>query len=194
MKQCLRVSRHGCQTCLTIDAMKALQPLTKVSFRDRIGLFPGVGIGLWAANLGAQRIFGIDRSCTVQKHFTSRVLHASNLIIEDECQRVRRSFAVSGGCYINCADGLYIGAGTIFAPNVAIVSQTHDLGDLDCAPPTAGIRIGRSCWIGFSAFINPGITLGDRTVVGANSVVTQSFPEGHLIIAGAPARVVRRLS
>ena len=128
-----------------------------------------------------------------RKHFTTRVLHAKGLQIENECPSVRRSLAVSGGCYINAADGLWIGQGTIWGPNVAIVSQTHDIDSFDDAPPTAGIRIGRGCWIGFGAVILPGTTLGDRTIVGANAVVNRSFPEGRVVIAGTPARIVKQL-
>src|SRR6185437_12232704 len=113
----------------------------------------------------------------------------NGLHIEDDCAKVRRSLAVSGGCYLNAADGLWIGRGTIWAPNVAIVSQDHGRVDRDQAPPTTGIRIGRNCWLGFGSVIMPGVVLGDRTIVGANAVVTRSFPESDQVIAGVPARV-----
>lgn len=159
----------------------------------RMGYLPGVTVPLWLANLAVQRLLRLDGDCPVGKHFTTRVLHPRGLKIENDCPKVRTSFAVSGGCYINCADGLWIGQGTIWAPNVAIVSQTHDIEDFDKAPSTGGIRIGRDCWIGFGAVILPGVTLGDRTIVGANSVVRRSFPEGRLVIAGLPAAPVRTL-
>lgn len=163
------------------------------SVLKRAGYPPGAGLAIWFANIAAQRLLRIDADCPFSKHFTSRVLHARGLVVENACAKVRTSLAVSGGCYINCADGLWIGEGTIWAPNVAIVSQTHDLADFDKAPPTAGIRIGRGCWIGFGAVILPGTTLGSRTIVGANAVVNASFPEGHVVVAGSPARVVRKL-
>lgn len=153
----------------------------------------GTGVALWAINGFVQRILRFDSGCRYGKHFTSRVLHPVGLTIEDDCPAVRRSLAVSGGCYINAADGLLIGRGTIWGPNVAIVSQNHDIDDFALAPPTKGIKIGRLCWIGVGAVILPGVTLGDRTIVGANSVVNRSFPDGHVVIAGAPARPVRQL-
>ena len=38
-----------------------------------------------------------------------------------------------------------------------------------------------------------GKTLGNKTIVGAGSVVTKSFPNGNCIIAGNPARVIKEL-
>ncbi len=72
------------------------------------------------------------------------------------------------------------------------------------------ITIGRDCWIGGCAIICPGVTLGiilihatncslisthlgDGIVGGAGSVVTKSFPEGFLVIAGNPAKIIRTL-
>lgn len=157
------------------------------------GYPPGATVPVWLANILFQRIFRIDAACPYSKHFSSRVLHPAGLAVEGHCPKVRTSLAVSGGCYLNCADGLHIGAGTIWAPNVAIVSQTHDIEDFDRAPRTGGIRIGRNCWIGIGAVILPGVTLGDHTVVGANAVVRRSFPDGHVLVAGVPAVAVRTL-
>ena len=39
----------------------------------------------------------------------------------------------------------------------------------------------------------PGVTLGDFTIVGAGAVVTNSFPEGHCIIGGVPAKNIKVL-
>jgi len=158
-----------------------------------MGYPAGVGVSVWLVNVLFQRLARIDADCRYSKHFSTRVLHPAGLVVENDCVKVRTSLAVSGGCYINCADGLWIGQGTIWAPNVAIVSQTHDINDFDKAPPTKGIRIGRDCWIGFGAVLLPGITLGDRTIVGANAVVRRSIPEGGVVIAGMPADIVRRI-
>ena len=159
----------------------------------RAGYPPGESVPVWLANVLFQRVLRIDAGCRYSKHFSSRVLHPQGLAIENDCPKVRTSFAVSGGCYINCADGLWIGEGTIWGPNVAIISQTHDISDFDKAPPTGGIRIGRDCWIGLGAVILPGVILGDRTIVGANAVVRQSFPDGGVVVAGVPAKAVRPL-
>jgi maltose O-acetyltransferase len=47
-------------------------------------------------------------------------------------------------------------------------------------------------WIGRSAIILPGVTIGDNAVVAAGAVVTKDVPDATLV-AGNPARVVRTL-
>lgn len=144
-------------------------------------------------NLVFQRIFRIDSDCPYPKNFTSRVLCGSKLKIQDNSRDVLRSLAVSGGCYIHAAHGINIGKGTIWSFNVAIVSLDHSIYNLS-EPATKGpITIGADCWIGAGAVILSGVTLGDRTIVGANSVVTKSFPAGNVIIAGNPAKIIRNI-
>ena len=58
--------------------------------------------------------------------------------------------------------------------------------------PAKDIRIGKSCFIGCNAIILKGTVLGDGCVVGAGAVVSGSFEPGS-VIAGHPARVIRRL-
>jgi acetyltransferase-like isoleucine patch superfamily enzyme len=55
------------------------------------------------------------------------------------------------------------------------------------------VIIGKKCWIGMNAIILPGVQLGDNTIVGAGSVVTKPFPDGNILIAGNPAKIIKRL-
>jgi len=52
--------------------------------------------------------------------------------------------------------------------------------------------IGSDVWVGGGAIICPGVTIGDRSVIGAGSVVTRDIP-ADVFAAGNPARVVRAL-
>ena len=51
-------------------------------------------------------------------------------------------------------------------------------------------KIGNNCYIGPGAKIFGKIVIGPNSVIGANAVVNQSFPEGNQTIAGVPAKVV----
>ena len=58
---------------------------------------------------------------------------------------------------------------------------------------TQNIDLGDHCWLGANVVITPGVVLGPHTVVGANAVVTKGFPEGHCVLGGVPAKVIKRL-
>ncbi len=87
---------------------------------------------------------------------------------------------------ISIGDDVTIAGGTVLL--------THDNSvikcDLDATDYFGRISIGDHCFIGFNSILLPGVTLGERTIVGAGSVVTKSFPQGNVVIAGNPARVV----
>lgn len=100
----------------------------------------------------------------------------------------------SPGVYINAYNGVEIGDGTNIGPHVGILSANHDFVDNSKHVSADPIRIGRFCWIGKGCSILPSVVLGDFTIVGAGAVVTRSFPEGHCVIAGNPARIIRYLN
>ena len=83
----------------------------------------------------------------------------------------------------------------MFGPNVQIYTATHPLdagerrGGLECAKP---ISIGCDVWVGGAAVINPGVTIGDRSVIGAGSVVVKDIP-ADVFAAGNPCKVIRHL-
>ncbi|MEJ5961258.1 sugar O-acetyltransferase [Pedobacter immunditicola] len=89
-----------------------------------------------------------------------------------------------------------IGHRTLFGPNVQIYTATHPLNYKERA---AGLEygkpivIGDDVWIGGSVIICPGVTIGDRSVIGAGSVITRDVPS-DVFAAGNPCRVIRSLS
>jgi serine O-acetyltransferase len=90
---------------------------------------------------------------------------------------------------------LYHPTGVVIGPGCrvgarATIMQSVTLGsDAVTGGDGASPVIGDDVFIGPGAAVFGGLELGDRVRVGANSVVTESFPAGA-VIAGAPARVV----
>ena len=64
-------------------------------------------------------------------------------------------------------------------------------GDSDLVP-SKEIRIGKNCFLGCNSIVLKGTVLGDGCVVGAGAVVSGKFEE-NCVIAGNPARVIKRL-
>ena len=88
-----------------------------------------------------------------------------------------------------------IGSRTLFGPNVQIYTATHPINfkeratGLEFAKP---IAIGEDVWVGGSVVICPGVTIGNRCVIGAGSVVTKDIPD-DVFAAGNPCKVIRSL-
>ena len=100
---------------------------------------------------------------------------------------------INSGCRFQDQGGIEIGDGALIGHNVVLATLNHDFapdrrGTLHPAP----IRIGRGVWIGASATVLPGVTIGDGAIVAAGAVVTRDVP-ARSVAAGVPARVVRTL-
>lgn len=100
---------------------------------------------------------------------------------------------VSVNPYFRCmsAGDIYIEDGVQIAMNVSLVTNNHDFYDR-AVLKVKDIRIKKNAWIGTGAIILPGVTIGENAVVGAGSVVTRDV-EPNTVVAGNPARVIRRL-
>jgi maltose O-acetyltransferase len=88
-----------------------------------------------------------------------------------------------------------IGSRTLFGPNVQIYTATHPMNFEERASGfefAKSISIGEDVWVGGSVVICPGISIGDRAVIGAGSVVTKDIPS-DVFAAGNPCKVIRNL-
>ena len=145
------------------------------------------------ANFLFQRILGFNNKVPLSVSYTSRIQGFKNIILPENADSIKVSMAVSGGCYISVFDGapLTIGENTLWAFNICIQTGNHDLYDrnkINIAP----VKIGKNCWLGNSVTILPGVELGDNVTVGANAVVTKSFPS-NVVIGGCPAKILKEL-
>lgn len=97
--------------------------------------------------------------------------------------------------HLTCANSVIIEDDVAIAANVTITDINHtylnplipiEKQDIECKT----IKIGKGSKIYNNVVITPGVSLGANCVVGANSVVTKSFP-AHSILYGIPAKLKR---
>ncbi len=106
---------------------------------------------------------------------------------------------VGHNCLLAVADSVRIGRYCLLAGGVSIADYDGHPTDpilrrTEPSPPEAirPVVVGDDVWIGADAKILKGVTIGDRSIVGAGAVVTKSVPP-DVIVAGNPARVVKSL-
>lgn len=141
---------------------------------ERIALFRSI-VGSCGETFHINRPFRCDYGCNI--HIGNNFFANFNLTILDEAA-------------VTIGDNVFIG------PNVSIYTACHPLDPkarntgTEWAEP---VTIGNSVWIGGRATILPGVTISDNCVIGAGSVVTKNI-EANTVVAGNPARIIKRLS
>jgi acetyltransferase-like isoleucine patch superfamily enzyme len=98
------------------------------------------------------------------------------------------------GVRISSAMGISIGDSCMLAQGVYVTdSDWHDIYDRGVSiGRKAAVKIGNNVWLGDSAIVCKGVTIGDNSIVGAGSVVVRDVPP-NVVAAGNPADVLRQL-
>ncbi len=89
-----------------------------------------------------------------------------------------------------------IGDNVMVAPNVTISTAGHPIDpDIRITGQqfSLPVIIEDNVWLGTGATINPGVTIGRNSVIGAGSVVTKSIPP-DVVAVGVPCRVLRQIT
>lgn len=91
--------------------------------------------------------------------------------------------------FINPTDRIDIGDDVGVGGGNYIFTHSSWLSILDGYPVTFGpVKIGNKVWLPWRVFIMPNVTIGENTIIGANSTVTRSIPSNSLAF-GSPAKV-----
>lgn len=104
---------------------------------------------------------------------------------------------IGSGSFLGCAGGVEIGDETILGNFVSFHSENHNFSEKGVSVrlqgvSRKGIQIGKNCWIGAKATVLDGTTLGDGCVVAAGAVLNgKSYPDNS-IVAGVPARIIKK--
>jgi acetyltransferase-like isoleucine patch superfamily enzyme len=86
-----------------------------------------------------------------------------------------------------------IGAGAFLNMGVMVAAQELvEIGDHCMLANGCFVSDASHRWLGANVVVTSGVTIGERCVIGANSVVTRDLP-AFSIAAGAPAKVIRRV-
>ena len=98
-------------------------------------------------------------------------------------------------CTISAYRRVRIGAECVIADRTMFIDFDHGVVETERAIRQQGIymkdvNVGSNVWIGYGACILRGVSVGDNSVIGTNSVVTKDVP-ANSVVGGVPARVLR---
>ncbi|MFC4249396.1 sugar O-acetyltransferase [Natribaculum luteum] len=108
---------------------------------------------------------------------------------------VGENFYANFDCVILDVCRVEIGQNCQIAPGVHIYTATHPLDASErIEGPEYGkpVTVGDNVWIGGQAVLNPGVTVGDSSVIASGAVVTKDVPD-EVVVQGNPAAVVKEL-
>ena len=139
-----------------------------------------------AIHLGSNTAVGPLCSLTCGLVPGQELINERMLVIGDDC-------VIGRGSSIAAHFEISIGNGVYFGPNVFVTDHNHSnertdipIGRQSC--PERAVHIGDGSWLGTGVVVTPGVSIGKRVIVGANSVVTHDLPDDTVAV-GSPARV-----
>ncbi len=112
-----------------------------------------------------------------------------SLDIGDDCN-------IGPGAHLAAVASVQIGKGVLFASGVYVTDHDHDWSDPRDPASTNGrllqepVSIGDFVWLGERVMVLKGVAVGERSIIGAASVVTSDIPP-YSVAVGTPARVIR---
>ena len=115
----------------------------------------------------------------------------------DPIIRIGNRVTATGGLQIAAHKEITIEDDVMFASNINMTDGLH--GYENANKPykyqnmfkIAPITIKRGCWIGQNVVILPGVSIGEFTIIGSNSIVTKNIPD-KCIAVGSPTKVIKK--
>lgn len=109
--------------------------------------------------------------------------------------------SINSDCHIGATNEIIIEDGVLIASKVFITDHYH--GEITSEAiklspserklySKGAIRIEKNVWIGEGVVILPNVTIGENSIIGANSVITRSIPKNS-IVGGNPAKIIKTL-
>ena len=189
-----RLVHRGWRWLQDAGAVTAARPgplrFGRIGYDTRLAFPQGTVFGEQWIHLGACCIIGEQVTLTVGLGPSSFDYGPDPLIRIGDGVVIGRDSHVVALAPIVFGDKVYCG------PNVYVTSTNHAYHDVTRAigeqwPSSAPVEIGSGSWLGVNSVILPGARLGRNVVVAAGAVVRGEVPD-YAVVAGAPARIVRR--
>ena len=217
-----RITLKGRQTELRCDSSSVLRDSTIYLDGNQISMMLGEGASLYGEGANTAYICGNDNRIIIGKGCVLRKVSffirgsGNTIVIGDHCSAYNVQFHIEqNGNEIVVGDGttfhgrgeqaiymaadegsrIQIGKDCMFAHSTQIRStDSHSIVNLEGmrVNPAKDVIIGDHCWIGLQCIILKGTEIPPHCVAAAGAVCSKKFTETNCVIAGNPAKVVKR--
>jgi maltose O-acetyltransferase len=166
-----------------------INPLIKVLARAGLKFLPLIKFPKLNVLLNRQLGYALDNSVriysSVQIRGNIKVKIGANTFIGHESM-------ITGGLA-----KIEIGSNCDISERVSIFCGTHEIDSKGTRAAGKGIgkdiKIGDGVWIGYGSLILPGVTIGNKAIIAAGSVVHKDVEE-DTIVGGNPIKIIRRIN
>ena len=168
---------------LTIRLPRTIVAPGRISIGDDVWLGPG-SLLVPVPNFPAPPLWPDSKPRTYEQKFEPTIVIGNRV-------------TATASLILGAHEAIIIEDDVMFAANVNLTDGLHGFEDADepykyqPISRISPIVIKQGCWIGQNVVILPGVTIGEQTIIGANSVVTKDIP-ARCIAVGAPARVIKK--
>lgn len=129
------------------------------------------------------RLFGAKVGAGARVHASVSIWLPANL-------EVGANALIGPGARLYNQGRITIGDRAVISQRAHLCASTHDIHDPEFQLVCRPIIIGSQCWIAAEAFVGPGVTMGDRSVLGARAALfADAKPDG--VYSGNPAQWVK---
>lgn len=130
------------------------------------------------------RMFGARIGKGVRVHASVSIWHPRNLELGE-------LVLIGPGVRIYNQGHITIGARSVVSQRAHICASTHDVNDPHFQLQLRPVRIGEQCWVAAEAFVGPGVTMQDRSVLAARGALFgDAAADG--IYSGNPAVLLKQ--
>jgi acetyltransferase-like isoleucine patch superfamily enzyme len=167
---------------LTINFPRNIANPRKIFIGDNVNLGPGCFL-LPLTEYPTKKMRSSQFSMATQK-FEPKIIIGNNVTATADLQ-------------VAALKSITIENDVMFASNILVADHQHGYANVDFAykyQPLWKIKpitIKKGCWIGQNVIIMPGVTIGEFSIIGANSVVNRSIPPKSIAV-GSPASVIKQ--
>lgn len=129
------------------------------------------------------RLFGANLGRHVHIHSSVKVWAPWNMTVGNYV-------GIGSGVNVYCMDHITVGDYSVISQGAHLCAGSHDFNSANFQLIAAPIFIGDRVWLCADAYVGPGVSIADGTVIGARGVVSKSIDEPWCVWVGVPVKRV----